>query len=165
MQTNTQANFNHVSPSIFAKLAVMAEADGIDLEEYHEQILARWIQYPTKLSETSPNFEPSQSNLNLNFDELIRTLFIEINKNEFYTKLKIEIIKTHNKLFFARVFEENFYQLRPSFSEKNGFAKDILADEQLFVPIDYWTDDEKHPSEQLCIDSILSKINDKFYLS
>lgn len=55
MQTNIHANFNHVSPSIFAKLAVMAEADGIDLEEYHEQILAHWIQYPTKLSDILAN--------------------------------------------------------------------------------------------------------------
>lgn len=59
MQTNIHANFNHVSPTIFAKLAVMAEVDGIDLEEYHEQILARWIQYSTKFSENSPNIAKS----------------------------------------------------------------------------------------------------------
>lgn len=55
MQTHSHANFNHVSPSIFARLAVMAEADGIDLEEYHEQILARWIQSPSKFCEISLN--------------------------------------------------------------------------------------------------------------
>lgn len=63
MQTNIYANFNHVSPSIFAKLAVMAEAEGFDLEEYHEQILAHWIQFPTKLSDISPNIAKNDQTL------------------------------------------------------------------------------------------------------
>ena len=97
----------------------------------------------------------------LKFDELIRTLFVEIDKYNFYLKLKIELIKTHDNQFYTRVFEENLYELTPTFDE-SFFASNHRSDELLFIPIDYYFDKDKYDDEQECLEKTLQKIEQIF---
>lgn len=59
MQPTLQANLNHIPPTMLQQLAVLAQQDGLNLEEYHERMVATWLKNPIRFRQNSPKITPS----------------------------------------------------------------------------------------------------------
>lgn len=59
MQPTLQANLNHIPPTMLQQLAVLAQQDGLNLEEYHERMIATWLKNPIRFRQNSPKITSS----------------------------------------------------------------------------------------------------------
>ena len=97
----------------------------------------------------------------LKFDELIRTLFVEIDKYNFYLKLKNWTYQNpRQSILYTSVWRKSLW-INTNFWRK-FFAPNHRSDELLFIPIDYYFDKDKYDDEQECLEKTLQKIEQIF---
>lgn len=96
----------------------------------------------------------------LQYSEVVKTFVLNtIALPDEGLDFKIEILKTGEGRFYARLFRLETYRVKPSFVEN------ILSDEAQYV-LDYHTlpnlDEASHFSEKECLDSVIQQLHEKF---
>lgn len=55
-----QANLNKISPATLERLAVLAQEDGLNLDEYFGKMAEYWVSHPIKFQQIYPTHSPNK---------------------------------------------------------------------------------------------------------